>query len=90
MKLKTLAEKYHYICYWCKKKHPLEDLSRDHIEPVRRGRFGMTGGGTGNAKELVLACISCNADRGNTPFFHYQQELEKRNAHRTRNTNIYH
>lgn len=69
MKLITLATKYGFQCYWCKHKFPLEDLSRDHITPVNRSYRG--GGSKWNTKhtgEVVLACITCNANRGNMPF----------------------
>lgn len=67
MMLKTLAEKHKYICYWCKKKFPLDELSRDHIQTRTREWKG------GKAKgECVLACIFCNQKRGDMPFEHFK------------------
>lgn len=81
MKLINLAKKYNFICFWCKHKFPLDELSRDHIYPVHRPRSGAgKGGGEGCKGECVLACIFCNQKRGNKSFEQFSFELaeEKR------------
>ena len=77
MKLKTLAEKYKYICYWCKNKFPLEDLSRDHIIPVGHTHKYRSGWARKKTGEVVLACIFCNQKRGNKEFRIFKSEVEK-------------
>ena len=76
MKLINLAKKYNYICYWCKKKFLLEDLSRDHIITGKRRK------GTKRQRgPMVLACIFCNQERGNLPFEvfkHRKVKIEKK------------
>ena len=70
MKLKTIAEKYNYICYWCKKKYELQDLSRDHIVPVRKS---YRGGGKGGLNNTLLSCKCCNLERGTISFLGFQR-----------------
>lgn len=77
MKLITLAEKYNYKCYWCKKKFPLDELSRDHIIPLNKGRNR----GKDNGK-VLLSCIFCNQDRGNLLFEDYKWVLKNLRKHK--------
>lgn len=77
MKLINLAKRYNYICFWCKKKFKLEELSRDHIEPLNCKRVG-GGGGNRQHGECVLACKVCNQNRGNLPFIMYKNIIKDR------------
>jgi len=70
MKLKTLAEQNNYVCYWCKEKFALEDLSRDHIEPKKRGKVKPSG-------KCVLSCRFCNMKRGNKEFNYFHEYILK-------------
>lgn len=71
MKLENLAKKYNYICYWCKEKFRLEDLSRDHVV-TNHGRVGKAR----EQGECVLSCIFCNQRRGNKSFHTFKSEAE--------------
>lgn len=74
MKLKTLAEKYNYTCYYCKWPFRLSELSRDHIIRVRdlvkmgiikkaaNKKYSKAIGHFGG-KNLRLACKVCNLQR---------------------------
>lgn len=64
MKLLVLAEKYGYTCHWCKRKFPLDDLTRDHIYPKGHPKRGVSR----KQGSMVLACIVCNQERGNLPY----------------------
>jgi 5-methylcytosine-specific restriction endonuclease McrA len=68
MKLKTLAEQNNYTCYWCNTKFKLDELSRDHINPVNKGKHRRNKNG-----KCVLACKLCNQQRGNLPFFMFKE-----------------
>jgi hypothetical protein len=52
------------ICCYCDKVLLLEEVSLDHLIPDSKG-------GLFNATNLTVACASCNARRGNFPFFDY-------------------
>ena len=69
MKLKTLAEQNNYVCYWCRKKFPLEDLSRAHIKP-KNGKRSSSG-------KCVLSCSFCNIKRGNKEFNYFHEYILK-------------
>lgn len=56
--LKKLAEQNGYQCYWCHKKFPLDQLSRDHYDP-KRLRMGKQG-------RIVLSCKPCNSFKADT------------------------
>ena len=45
------------LCHWCKKKLTLDNSTLDHAIPLARG-------GLDNANNWVLACETCNHDRG--------------------------
>jgi len=50
------------ICYYCKKKFPVEDLTMDHLIPLIRG-------GKSIKSNLVPACKECNnKKKHNLPF----------------------
>jgi len=63
-----LAEKFQYICHWCKHKYKIEELSRDHLTRLRQikldgkskaKRYRTTGG----KDNIVLSCKLCNLSR---------------------------
>ena len=70
MKLIDLAIKYNFTCYWCHKKFRIEELSRDHINPIRKKHRNES---TKTGDRFVLACKCCNISRGSIPFFIYKQ-----------------
>ena len=77
MKLLSLAKKHNYICWWCKKKFSIEDLSRDHIYPKKHPMRSINR----QQGNMVLACIFCNQERGNLPFEvfeHKEVKVEKK------------
>lgn len=45
------------LCYYCKKKFPVNKLTLDHIVPL--ARFGTTTPGN-----VVPACLECNKKKG--------------------------
>lgn len=46
------------ICYYCEARFPKEELTMDHVVPLARG-------GKSTKKNCVVACKSCNTDKGN-------------------------
>lgn len=44
------------ICYYCKKKFPVQDLTMDHLIPLIRG-------GKSIKANLVPACKDCNSQK---------------------------
>jgi 5-methylcytosine-specific restriction endonuclease McrA len=46
------------ICAYCKAQHDPDDLSIDHVIPLRQG-------GPHEAANIVLACLICNSSKGN-------------------------
>lgn len=87
MLLKNLAEKYNYTCYWCKQRFELEDLSRDHVEPIayKKGHHRRGGGSSRKHGKILLACIFCNQKRGSKTFLQFKYELaEEKRRHRER------
>ena len=46
-----------YKCQYCGLKHPLEELTYDHIQPKSRG-------GKTEWKNIVTCCIKCNRKKG--------------------------
>lgn len=46
------------ICYWCKRRIPRTEASRDHIIPRSLQ-------GSDSIRNLILACQPCNIKRGN-------------------------
>lgn len=51
-----LAKIHGYICQYCLKKHPLSDLTIDHVTPKSKG-------GQDNHENRVLSCGRCNRDK---------------------------
>ncbi|MES2613960.1 MAG: HNH endonuclease [Bdellovibrionota bacterium] len=45
------------LCYYCKNKFPVKELTLDHIVPLARG-------GTTTPGNVVAACLSCNKNKG--------------------------
>jgi 5-methylcytosine-specific restriction enzyme A len=45
------------ICYYCEARFPKEQLTMDHVVPLARG-------GKSTKKNCVVACKSCNTDKG--------------------------
>ena len=72
MKLLDLAIKHDFTCYWCHKKFRLEELSRDHINPLNKHHRPGGSNRWGNIGSCVLSCKVCNQSRGNIPFFIYK------------------
>lgn len=51
------------ICQYCLKKHPISDLTVDHVHPRSKG-------GTDDYTNRVLACRSCNSKKASyTPWY---------------------
>lgn len=63
------------LCFWCDQEVSREEIkgrpkaSRDHILPKSKG-------GSWNITNFVLACCSCNRDRGDKYFEEYMIERE--------------
>lgn len=63
LSLFDLAKIYDYTCQYCLTKHPLSDLTIDHVKPKSKG-------GCDSHHNRVLACRSCNTKKSNhTPWY---------------------
>lgn len=52
-----LAKLCEYTCQYCFEKHPLKNLTLDHVHPKSKG-------GSNDHHNLVLACRGCNLKKG--------------------------
>lgn len=61
------------FCYYCGKPHQLRELTIDHVIPMSKG-----GGHTRD--NVVMACIKCNASKGEDSAWpkYLQSELEQK------------
>jgi len=55
---RNIYQRDHFTCQYCGRRLPREDLTIDHIIPRSRG-------GKSTWENVVLACSSCNALKGN-------------------------
>lgn len=55
---RNIYEHYSYICCYCGKKFPTNDLNLEHIIPRSRG-------GQSTWSNVVTSCIACNIKKGN-------------------------
>jgi hypothetical protein len=66
-----LAKVCNYTCQYCFEKFPLKNLTLDHVNPKSKG-------GSNDHDNLVLACRSCNLQKGSIyPFFNKDGEIPK-------------
>lgn len=67
---KSIYQRDNYTCQYCGKKPKPEDRSLDHVVPRSRG-------GKSTWKNLVAACIYCNAKKGSKLLSELEWELKQ-------------
>lgn len=55
---RNIYEHYGYLCCYCGKKFPTQDLNLEHVIPKSRG-------GEASWDNIVTSCIPCNLTKGN-------------------------
>jgi 5-methylcytosine-specific restriction endonuclease McrA len=71
LSLFDLAKIHGYVCQYCLKKHPLTDLTIDHVNPRSKG-------GKDTHDNRVLACRSCNTKKSaHSPWFDVNGQIPK-------------
>lgn len=71
LSLFDLAKIHGYVCQYCLTKHPISNLSKDHVQPKSRGGLDVH-------ENVVLSCVKCNrAKASNTPWFDINGNIPK-------------
>lgn len=80
-----LYEQQQGLCYWCKAlmvlptdsgPQALNVATFDHVYPKNHASRSKFRENIKKPHPVVLACWSCNNDRGATPFFDYSKQIQ--------------